>query len=158
MRIPTDPGSWITAPIDTLLDHVVAVYHAPLLTALESTAVALTRAANLVNPSERAVIACAAQRCATLIDLATDHVFREADLVFPCLRHGNRAAAALFITQIERDHTRMRTYYEQIRSMVAPSGLAAFHATLTNLERLLDGHVWFEDNVLFPRALAGAGE
>jgi len=150
MRIPTDPGDWSTVPLDNLLDHVVVAYHAPLVTKLESTVEALRRA----GPA----VARAARRCAALCELGKEHVLREAELVFPCLRQRNRASASLLVAQLEREHAEMHRDADEILALVPRGVEATVTREISDLQRLIDEHAWFEDRVLFPRALAAAAE
>lgn len=160
------PARWDERPLAELIDHIVRVFHAPLdeeFELLEAMMAAVVRAHGAKDPER--IPALAAVIGELFADLR-EHMAQEEDVVFPWIRSGRGDTAGAPIAALSADHETAARALTRIRELtdeftVPPDACATWAALWDGLrvfDRTLRHHVHLENNVLFPRALAGAGE
>jgi regulator of cell morphogenesis and NO signaling len=112
------------------------------------------------------------QRLTTLADVLEtlftdlrDHMRQEEDTLFPWARRGAAENAGVTVTALVADHETAAFGLQQIRTLTdgftpPPDACVTWRALYDGLrafDRTLREHVHLENNVLFPRALAGEG-
>lgn len=155
--------SWDRAPLAALMEHIVEAYHQPLreeLPRLEAMARKVARVHGQRDP----------ERLAELLSVylalqgeLEDHMAKEELVLFPMIRRGLGWDADSPISVMEHEHDSAATALRRIRELTddyrVPEGAcntwrALWHG-LAALEGSLHRHIHLENNVLFPRALAG---
>jgi len=153
---------WDQRPLDELVQHILDRYHAPLRAELPR----LIELAGQVERAHREK----PDRPAGLAELLTDvkaavesHLAKEEQILFPLILAGRGRVAHMPIQvmiQEHEDHGRsLRRFRGLTRELSAPEHACAswreLYRALGELERELMDHIHLENNVLFPRALAG---
>jgi regulator of cell morphogenesis and NO signaling len=163
----SDPRDWNSAPLATLIDHVVTTYHRPLgdeLPRLESMAAKVARVHGSKAPHLPRV-------AAVVTELSADlqlHMRKEELVLFPAIRAIEASAAPaelrldMPIAVMEHEHDHAGALLAELR--VISDGYAApewacetfraLYQGLSELEAAMHVHVHLENNILFPRALA----
>ena len=157
--------SWAEAPLPALLDHILDVFHAPHRAAFET----LRRMGDKVvfahghDPQWGPRLVQVRSLLEVLADELEQHMQKEERVLFPWIRggHGQSAGAPVRVMLSEHEHT--ATHLQAMRAAAldytppedACSTLQGFLAGLARLERDIHEHMHLENNVLFPRALAG---
>ena len=162
---------WTIAPLRTLADHIVSVYHDALrhkLPRLEEMAAKVVRVHGTKAPRLLARIE------AILGELSADlneHMRKEEQILFPAIRNLERAGVSGMsisypIRVMELEHDRAGELLEELRQLTegfvppvwACATARALYHGLAELEAEMHVHVHLENNVLFPRALALADQ
>jgi regulator of cell morphogenesis and NO signaling len=162
---------WTIAPLDELIDHIVAAYHTPLkeeLPRLQAMAAKVAR----VHGAKAEYL----RRIHEIVDLiATDlleHMRKEELALFPAMRtltsneitNSGWLSAPISVMEHEHDHAGgLLAELRQLTEAYAPPQWAcatfrALYHGLAELEASMHLHVHLENNVLFPRALNGSRE
>ena len=163
-----DDRDWTAEPLHALIDHIVATYHDPLreeLPRLELMAAKVSRVHGGKAPHLTRVDAIVS-------DLSADlraHMQKEETALFPAIRmidrgHGQPSLPlAAPIGVMEAEHDDAGALLSELRTItggyVAPAWACqtfrALYHGLSELESAMHVHVHLENNILFPRALAG---
>lgn len=163
---PAPERDWTGAPLDALIDHIIATYHDPLreeLPRLQAMATKVQR----VHGAHAAYLARVEQ---IVTELAADllaHMHKEELVLFPAIRgianHPGPESLWLAapISVMEREHDVAGALLAELREITtnydAPAWACQTFRALFNgldeLERAMHLHVHLENNVLFPRAL-----
>lgn len=162
-RAAASTPRWDEASLDALLDHILERYHRPLdeaLPRLVAFAEAVERAHGDRDPARfaRLRIAVSAVR-----DDLVAHLEKEEQVVFPWIRGGAGATAGEAMGVLEREHDALGVLLDEVRALAgdyrvpgdACNTWRALWQGLEALERDCHEHIHLENNVLFPRALAG---
>jgi regulator of cell morphogenesis and NO signaling len=155
-----DFRSWDQAPLDELVEHVLVHFHAPHREELAR----LLEAARKVESVHAEKSDCPhglAEHLARMTDELEDHMQKEEQVLFPMIRAGRGALAAMPVHVLEQDHRDHALNLQRLRALahdyVAPAEACttwrALYLGLESLERDLMQHIHLENNVLFPRAL-----
>ncbi|MDP6479939.1 MAG: iron-sulfur cluster repair di-iron protein [Phycisphaerales bacterium] len=160
---PDTAAHWDAAPLDALIDHIIATYHRSLdeeLPRLE----AMLRKVNTVHGEKDP------ERLAELLDVflglraeLTEHMMKEEQILFPMIQAGQGSFATGPVSVMEHEHESAGNALRQMRSLTddytprsdACNTWRALWAGLEQLEVDLHQHIHLENNILFPRALAG---
>lgn len=161
---------WSKRPMSELLDNIVNTHHEYLRKALPhlgEMAEKVFRVHGENHPELRTVLEVFSGLYAEL----DSHMFKEENILFPAIRRieqgqlPREAAAQLFgpISVMEAEHDSAGRALEQLRELtlnyMPPAGACntyrGLFAGLEELERDLHWHIHKENNILFPRALAG---
>lgn len=154
---------WDQESLDALIDHILDRYHRPLdeaLLRLVDWADAVLRAHGEKDPARFVRLA---DRVAAVREELVTHLEKEEQVVFPWIRGGSGATAGEALGVLEREHEALGTLLAEIRLLtgdfaVSDEACATWRALwqgLQTLERDCHEHIHLENNVLFPRALAG---
>jgi regulator of cell morphogenesis and NO signaling len=159
----SDAESWNDAPFPALIDHIVSTYHRALdeeLPRLEFMARKVLRVHGDKMPEVLPDLV------STLLGLKTEleaHMMKEEQILFPMILRGEGPAAIGPVSVMEAEHTSagdaLRHLRELTNDYTVPEGACntwrALWIGLADLESSMHKHIHLENNILFPRALAG---
>ncbi len=165
----TEPGadrneSWVSAPLEDLVKHIVSTYHARLRTELPRLEALVTKVVR-VHGEKHAELQEVGERFATLRKAIPPHLQLEEQRLFPAILAAspqNAAATRKLLQEMHADHDEVGGALHRIHELtggyVPPEDACALYTQmlkgLAALERDLHAHVHLENNVLLPRALA----
>lgn len=162
---PTAGVRWAEAPLPALIDHLLNAFHTPHRESFE----ALERMGDKVvsvhgdAPEWGARLRRLRALLAELVAELEVHMQKEERILFPWIVSGRGSSAGGPIQVMLADHDGAARLLEALRlealDYTPPVGACAtfrgFLGGLERLERELHAHMHLENNVLFPRALAG---
>lgn len=163
-RVENPSRRWDDASLDALIDHIIDRYHRPLDEALPRLVDWADAVLSAHGDKDPARFARLADRVAAVREEMVAHLEKEEQVVFPWIRRGSGATAGEALGVLEREHEALGAMLVDIRSLtgdyVVPDDACAtwraLWAGLESLERETHEHIHLENNVLFPRALAGS--
>lgn len=153
---------WDQRPIEELIHHIVDRYHAPLRAEIPRL-IDLARKVEDVHGDKP-------DRPTGLADLLTEvraavesHLAKEEQILFPLILSGRGQTAHMPVQVMMQEHEdhgqNLRRIRELTSNLQTPAyACASWRELYRSLERLeveLMDHIALENNVLFPRALAG---
>ena len=158
-----DVDRWVDAPLSDLIDHILMAYHAPLheeLPRLGAMAEKVVRVHGEKDPERLLELLNVFRALAADLD---DHMMKEEAILFPMIRRGQGTGAHGPVSVMVREHDdagdALRRLRELTNDYTVPEGAChtwrALWAGLAALESTMHEHVHLENNILFPRALAG---
>lgn len=161
----TGIASWAEAPLPNLLDHLLTMFHTPHREAFE----ALRRMGDKVvtahgqDPDWGPRLTLLRVHLETLADELEQHMQKEERVLFPWIRSGRGQSAGAPVRVMLSEHEQTARLLEEMRTLAndyepppdACTTLRGYLAGLARLERDIHEHMHLENNVLFPRALAG---
>ncbi len=163
--VVTDFASWAEAPLPSLLDHILAVFHSPHREAFDALRLMGDKvvATHGNGPEWGPRLIKLREKFEMLADDLEQHMQKEERVLFPWIRggHGQSAGAPIRVMLSEHEYTaRLLNEMRALAQDYTPpedacSTLRGFLAGLAQLERDIHEHMHLENNVLFPRALAG---
>ncbi|MDF1544517.1 MAG: iron-sulfur cluster repair di-iron protein [bacterium] len=154
---------WDSEPLDKLIQHILETYHRPLdeeLPRLEEMAAKVLDVHRDKDP----------QRLAELVTVygglkaeLENHMAKEEQILFPMILRGQGAMAEGPISVMEQEHESAGAALGRLRELTdgyevpaeACNTWRALWHGLKALEQSLHQHIHLENNILFPRALAG---
>jgi len=154
---------WDQAPLPDLIDHLLATYHRPLDEELPRLAQMARKVHEVHGSKDPALFA---ELLAVYLGLKAEldqHMMKEEQILFPMIRAGQGAMAMGPIAVMEQEHVDAGSALARLRELTGGYAVpeeacntwrALWHG-LEALERDLHEHIHLENNVLFPRALAG---
>ncbi|MHC4959094.1 MAG: iron-sulfur cluster repair di-iron protein [Planctomycetota bacterium] len=154
---------WDEAPLGDLIDHILETYHRPLdeeLPRLDAMARKVHAVHGDKDPERLAGIESV---FAGLKAELEQHMAKEEQILFPMIRQGQGAMAGGPVSVMEHEHDSAGAALRRLRELTngyeVPEGAcntwrALWHG-LAALETSLHQHIHLENNILFPRALAG---
>lgn len=155
--------AWDQAPLGDLIEHIVGTYHQSLreeLPRLEGMARKVVQVHGDKDPERfRELLSVYLALKAEL----EQHMMKEEFVLFPMIRRGQGTLAGAPISVMEHEHDSAGRALERLRELTdgyqVPSEAcntwrALWHG-LAALEESLHQHIHLENNILFPRALAG---
>ncbi len=163
LRATHQAPSWHDRPLPEIVEFIVSQYHEPLRRDLP----ALIEAARRVERVHRAAQECPHGLSVHLghMDLELrQHMSKEEMALFPALLSGTRGARLhMPVRVMMQEHDDHAAELKRLRELtrdfeVPPQACATWrglYAALQRLEEELMQHIHLENNVLFPRALAG---
>lgn len=165
----SDPRTdWSRAPLDDLVDHIVATHHAYLRRTLSVVRLLIEKAAH-----DRGADYAALPRVRQIIDKLTpevlDHLNMEEQVLFPKIRELARASRlpAAPAERVDRAMQEIGHEYEEAAKQLqslrnatdrftsppdAPTAYQALMEELADIEFDLERHSYLENDVLVPRA------
>ena len=159
-----DPAHrWAEAPLAELIDHVLAVYHRAHTEALPRIRALAKAAVDEATDEARPALLELERLLQGLADELSDHMHKEETVLFPWIRsgRGRTAGAPMRIMCADRQRS-METLITLRRlagafdaSRPASPARLALCIELERLERDVYEHIHLENDILFPRALAG---
>jgi regulator of cell morphogenesis and NO signaling len=154
---------WGERPLEDLVRHLVSAYHIPWRADFPRC-LALGREVALQYAERDGDRLCALVRVLeALADEFEGHLEREEQVLFPWIAAGRGATAGAPIRVSQTEHRSVIRWLAEIRGLTdnlqaPPASGRDWHALLAGLSVLdaqLREHIHLENNVLFPRALAG---
>ncbi len=158
-----DTERWDEAPLSDLIEHILANYHRPLdeeLPRLEAMARKVVKVHGDKMPEALPEI------LRTFLALRAElegHFPKEEEILFPMILRGEGSMAGGPISVMEAEHegagAALKRLHELTNGYEVPEQAcntwrALWHG-LADLESSLHRHIHLENNILFPRALAG---
>ncbi len=168
-EILADEGSggtdWNQAPLEELIDHIVAAFHRPLdqeLPRIEGMARKVLAVHGEKDPERLSAL------LETFMGLKAElqsHMLKEEQVLFPMIRRGQGAMAGAPISVMEHEHDSAGDALRRLRELTGDYTVPAeacmtwraLWSALEALESAMHEHIHLENNILFPRALASAG-
>lgn len=159
----SDLERWDQAPLDDLIEHILVAYHAPLreeLPRLEFMARKVNQVHGDKMPRELPEL------LSTILGLRAEleqHMLKEEQILFPLIGQGKGPMAGGPVAVMEQEHQAAGDALKRLRELTndyeVPAAAcntwrALWHG-LANLEERTHEHIHLENNILFPRALAG---
>ena len=149
--------------LDAVIDHVLERFHAPHREELPRL-VAMAAKVEDVHADKETCPRGLATHLSRMLEELELHMQKEEQVLFPLLRSGRGEMAAMPIQVMEEEHHDHARNLERLRELTggySPPDEAcgtwrALYLGLSELERELMQHMHTENNILFPRALAGA--
>jgi regulator of cell morphogenesis and NO signaling len=158
-----DTERWDTAPLSTLIDHIVARHHRPLDTELPRLDQLVRKVTRVHHDKDPATMDALLRVWTELTDDLVPHMLKEERALFPLILSGRGAYAGAPVSVMEAEHTQMGELLAELRRLTGgyvapPEACGSWRALWQGLEALeadLHQHIHLENNVLFPRALDG---
>lgn len=165
---------WYAAPLEELVNHVVAVHHDYMKTALPRLRMLVPTVLNAHKAQHGAMLKQVQDLFNALDAEISNHLMKEERVLFPYIvaleshvRQGAPAPYAPFgsarnpIGQMEHEHESAGEALARLREVTGDYALPAdacptFQAMYEELERMegdLHQHIHLENNILFPRAV-----
>lgn len=160
---PEAETDWNRAPLPDLIHHIVQTYHRALdeeLPRLEAMARKVHRVHGDKDPERLTELLSV---YLALKDELQLHMMKEEQVLFPAIERGQGALAGGPISAMEHEHEDAGLALGRLRELTddyrPPAGAcntwrALWHG-LAELETMMHEHIHLENNILFPRALAG---
>ncbi|WP_428267665.1 iron-sulfur cluster repair protein YtfE [Haliangium sp.] len=157
-----DDARWDQRPLDELIQHILDRYHAPLRSELPRL-IDLARRVERVHADKPD---CPAGLTDLLVDIhaaVLNHLGKEEQILFPVILAGHGQAAHMPVQVMLQEHEDHGQNLQRIRDLTGdlttPAHACAswreLYRALSELEVELMDHIHLENNILFPRALAG---
>jgi regulator of cell morphogenesis and NO signaling len=157
-----DGPAWATEPLPALIQHIVGTYHARLRDVLPE----LVMMADKVERRHGDKASCPRGLPALLTSMheeVLDHLQKEEQILFPMIASGMGSRASGPVMVMEHEHQAHAENLQRVRAITAgltppPEACTTWRALylgLQQLEQELMDHIHLENNILFPRALAG---
>jgi regulator of cell morphogenesis and NO signaling len=166
---------WRTAPLDEIVDHIVATHHEYLKLELPALSNRMAKVLAVHGSKDPTTLSTLADVLGGLRSELEMHLQKEEMMLFPFLRQYGRAEAqgralppvpfgsvANPIAVMEREHGGAGNALAEIRTLTndyqypayACSTVRALFDGLKAMEADLHVHIHLENNILFPRAIA----
>jgi regulator of cell morphogenesis and NO signaling len=153
---------WDLRPLDELIDHIISRFHRPLRRDLPGS-IEAARKVEAAHASNSRCPRGLADHLSRMHDAVEAHLAKEEQILFPLIRAGRGRFAHMPVRMMYEEHEDHGRDLQRLRVLtagfVAPADACeswrALYAALEQLELDLFEHIHLENNVLFPRALAG---
>ncbi len=154
---------WDSEPLNDVIDHILVRYHEPLRADLPALVAAAQRVER-VHASKPTCPVGLAAHLERMHEELLQHLEKEEQVLFPALRAGSRGGRVhMPIRVMTQEHDEHGVNLQRLRQLAAdfrapPEACATWRALYAGLEKLeaeLMEHIHLENNLLFPRALAG---
>lgn len=157
-----DERRWLDRPLPELVGHILTRYHAPLRDEL-TRILTMARRVEQVHAERPECPTGLADHLEAMGPFVADHLAKEEQILFPMILAGRGRQASMPVQVMLGEHDdhgealcRIRTLTNDLR---LPEGACAtwreLYRSLLQLEVELMEHIHLENNILFPRALAG---
>lgn len=157
------PRDWGKAPLGELIDHILKVYHAPLYEELPRIFAMAKKVHDVHGDKDPERLRGILEVFHGLKQELEQHFWKEEQVLFPMIRAGRGAMAGGPVSVMEHEHDgagQALARLSELTDEYTPPAEAcntwrALYHGLGALERSLHEHIHLENNILFPRALAG---
>ena len=158
---PFAPERWDTAPLNDVIDHILAAYHRPQLEELRRLDAMLRKVVSVHGDKDPERLN---ELLGVFLALEGDlfyHFAKEEQVLFPLIRRGQGATADGPMSVMHDEHDSAGAALRRIRELTnnyevpaeaCTTWLALWHG-LEAFEESLHQHIHIENNILFPRAL-----
>lgn len=151
---------WTSAPYAEMIDHIVARFHNRHREQLPELITLAQKVENVHGDREDCPIGAAATLEKIYAELS-QHLMKEEQILFPMIKMGNYAMAAMPIRVMEMEHDEAGQDVEVLKSLTnhcTPPADACFswRALYSGINEFIDDlmhHIHLENNILFPRVL-----
>ena len=151
---------WASAPYAEMIDHIVARFHNRHREQLPELITLAQKVENVHGDREDCPIGAAATLEKIYAELS-QHLMKEEQILFPMIKMGNYAMAAMPIRVMEMEHDEAGQDVEVLKSLTnhcTPPADACFswRALYSGINEFIDDlmhHIHLENNILFPRVL-----
>ena len=151
---------WAYAPYAEMIDHIVARFHNRHREQLPELITLAQKVENVHGDREDCPIGAAATLEKIYAELS-QHLMKEEQILFPMIKMGNYAMAAMPIRVMEMEHDEAGQDVEVLKSLTnhcTPPADACFswRALYSGINEFIDDlmhHIHLENNILFPRVL-----
>ncbi|MBK4715113.1 MULTISPECIES: iron-sulfur cluster repair protein YtfE [Tenebrionibacter/Tenebrionicola group] len=153
---------WRNAPLADIIDHIIVRYHDRHREQLPELILQATKVER-VHADKPSVPRGLAKQLTMLHEELSSHMMKEEQILFPMIKQGMGTQAMGPISVMEREHDEAGELLDVIKhithNVTPPAEACTTWRTLYNginetIDDLMD-HINLENNVLFPRALAG---
>ncbi|MDP6385114.1 MAG: iron-sulfur cluster repair protein YtfE [Planctomycetota bacterium] len=149
-------------PIEQLLDHILENFHAAHRAEVPRL-LAMARKVEMVHSDKPTCPTGLGDHLEYMHGELEQHMLKEEEILFPMIRAGHGAMAAMPIQVMEHEHhdhgrnlTRLRELAHEFKAPPEACGTwQALYLGLDELQQALMQHIHLESNVLFPRVLRG---
>ncbi|WP_313411712.1 iron-sulfur cluster repair protein YtfE [Atlantibacter hermannii] len=153
---------WRTAPLAEIIDHIIVRYHARHREQLPELIYQATKVER-VHADKPNVPKGLTKYLTMLHEELSSHMMKEEQILFPMIKQGMGSHATGPITVMESEHDEAGELLEVIKHTTnnvtpPPEACTTWKAMYNGINELIDdlmNHISLENNVLFPRALAG---
>ena len=153
---------WDQAPLNDLIDHILAAYHKPLTEELPRLEAMARKVVDVHRDKQPKMLP---ELLSVYVGLKVEleqHMAKEEQILFPMIKRGQGAMAEGPISVMEHEHDSAGNALRRLRELTndyevpeeACNTWRALWHGLAALEESLHQHIHLENNVLFPRALA----
>lgn len=157
-----DVESWAGAPLDALIEHILATYHRPLDEELPRIEAMAQKVHAVHGDKDPERLGAMLQTFSALKAELEPHMMKEEQILFPMILGGEGAMADGPVHVMRSEHDEAGAMLRRLRELTddytPPEGACntwrALWSALADLERSLHEHIHLENNILFPRALA----
>jgi regulator of cell morphogenesis and NO signaling len=148
---------WRDEPVEALVDHLLAEFHAPLWAELPRLDAMAAKVLDVHGAKAPEQLGAVRELVTALRADLEPHMQKEEQVLFPMIRRGRVPDGPIAVMEAEHEAVgallvRLREVTDQFR---VPAGACntwrALWAGLEALERDLHEHIHLENNVLFPR-------
>ncbi|WP_312177872.1 iron-sulfur cluster repair protein YtfE [Pseudescherichia sp.] len=153
---------WRVAPLAEIIDHIIVRYHDRHREQLRELILQATKVER-VHADKPNVPRGLAKYLTMLHEELTNHMMKEERILFPMIKQGQGSHAAGPVSVMESEHDEAGELLEVIKHTThnvtpPPEACTTWKAMYNGINELIDDlmeHISLENNVLFPRALAG---
>lgn len=154
--------AWNTTPLTEIIDHIVVRYHDRHREQLPELILQATKVERV--HADKPNVPKGLTRYLTMLNQElSSHMMKEEQILFPMLKQGMGSQAMGPISVMESEHDEAGELLEVIKHitngvMSPPEACTTWKAMYNGINELIDDlmeHISLENNVLFPRALAG---
>lgn len=153
---------WRTAPLAEIIDHIIARYHDRHREQLPELILQATKVER-VHADKQSVPKGLAKYLTLLHQELSSHMMKEEQILFPMIKQGMGTQANGPISVMESEHDEAGELLDVIKHTTnnvtpPPEACTTWRAMYNGINELIDdlmNHISLENNVLFPRALAG---
>ena len=153
---------WRVAPLAEIIDHIIVRYHDRHREQLPELILQATKVER-VHADKPNVPHGLAKYLTMLHEELTNHMMKEERILFPMIKQGQGSHAAGPVSVMESEHDEAGELLEVIKHTThnvtpPPEACTTWRAMYNGINELIDDlmeHISLENNVLFPRALAG---
>lgn len=153
---------WRVAPLAEIIDHIIVRYHDRHREQLPELILQATKVER-VHADKPNVPRGLTKYLTLLHEELTNHMMKEERILFPMIKQGQGSHAAEPVSVMESEHDEAGELLEVIKHTThnvtpPPEACTTWKAMYNGINELIDDlmeHISLENNVLFPRALAG---
>ncbi len=153
---------WRHAPLADIIDHIIVRYHDRHREQLPELILQATKVER-VHADKPSVPRGLAKYLTQLHDELSSHMMKEEQILFPMIKQGMGRQTAGPISVMEREHDGAGELLDVIKHIThnvtpPPEACTTWRTLYNGINETIDdlmNHISLENNVLFPRALAG---
>jgi len=154
--------AWRSAPLPEIIDHIIVRYHDRHREQLPELILQATKVER-VHAAKASVPRGLTKYLTMLHEELTSHMMKEERILFPMIKQGMGSQAGGPVSVMESEHDEAGELLEVIKhttnNVIPPDdACTTWRALYNGINEMIDdlmNHISLENNVLFPRALAG---